>query len=391
MIQKKNKEFDNKCNALRNRIQILKKEEEIYKNQLKYIKKKEEQDRIIQNDKIKMKIELEKIKMENNKELQKKKERVQRFKMKAKNRLEEKKNENQSQKKRKYQSALNDKYLMKCIIEQINTQQNNKNCYQHAKIRQQFNEFETNRVKRNIIKENKEQLEHENNLRVLKNLEKKMMNACNELESIEKKCLESLNKTKDFNLKYLENSSDSKSKYFFSPKRFVPRKHLNKSVEMEYNLDKKFNNSVLSPSIKSQKHDDLKDKFNNTTFTQSSSVSNFRNKRSKQYIRTNADNERNDNSGYRNKNVNKTFIKNNNIEKKISKIDKNKKGSNNKNINVNNNQNNKQNNNQNKNKNNNHQNIISNNKNIKNNNISKSPNNKNGKIIIIKKIKKINE
>ena len=40
MIQKKNKEFNNKCSALKNRIQILKKEEENYRNQLKYIKKK---------------------------------------------------------------------------------------------------------------------------------------------------------------------------------------------------------------------------------------------------------------------------------------------------------------------------------------------------------------
>ena len=40
LIKKKNREFDIKCNALRNRIQNLKKEEEIYKNQLKNMKKK---------------------------------------------------------------------------------------------------------------------------------------------------------------------------------------------------------------------------------------------------------------------------------------------------------------------------------------------------------------
>ena len=308
MIQKKNKEYDNKCIALKNRIQILKKEEEIYKNQLKNIKRKEQQDRQIQNDKIKIKIELEKIKIENNKELLKKKERAQRIKIKIKNRMEEKKNENISQKKRKYQSALNDKYLMRCIIEQINTQQNNKNCSQHAKIRQQFNEIEANKMKRNIIKENKEQIEHENNLRVLKDLEKKMENACNQLESMEKKCLESLNKTKDFNLKYIENSSDNKSKYFFSPNRFGHHRYLNKSMDMDYSDDKKFNNSILSPSVQSQK--DIKDKFNNTTFTQSSSVSNFRTKRNKPHIKNDLLTKRNDNSLYGKKSMNRSFLTN---------------------------------------------------------------------------------
>ena len=56
MILKRNKEFNDKCQALKNRIQILKKEEEVYKNQLRYIKKREQQDRLIQNDKIKIKI-----------------------------------------------------------------------------------------------------------------------------------------------------------------------------------------------------------------------------------------------------------------------------------------------------------------------------------------------
>ena len=310
-IQKRNKEFDHKCQALKNRIQILKKEEENYRNQLKYIKKREEQDRLIQNDKIKIKIELEKIKLENNKELAQKKERVQRFKMKAKNRLEEKKNENISQKKRKYKSALNDKYLMKCIIEQINTQQNNRNCYQHAKVKQQFNESETKRMKRNIIKENKVQIEHENNLKILKNLEKKMMNACNELESMEKKCLESLNKTKDYNLKYLENSSDNKSKYYFSQKMFVPIKHVNSSMEIEYN-DKKLNSSIMSPSVKSQKNDV-------SNFTQSSSVSHFRTKRIKKndlFTQRNNDCLRCEKKG-----VNRSFMTTNHKgDKKIQKI-----------------------------------------------------------------------
>ena len=94
LIKKKNREFDIKCNALRNRIQNLKKEEEIYKNQLKNMKKKEIQERMIQNDKVKIKIELEKIKNEKDKELLEKRERIQRYKERIKNRMEEKKNKN---------------------------------------------------------------------------------------------------------------------------------------------------------------------------------------------------------------------------------------------------------------------------------------------------------
>ena len=235
MIQKKNKDINRKCYALRNRIEILKKEEEIYKKQLKNIKKKEQQDRIIQNDKTKIKMQLEKLRNEQNKELKEKKERIQRFKVRIRNRLEEKKNENLSKKKRKYQSAMNDKYLMKSIIEEINTQQNNRNCYQHAKVKQQFNEFETNRMKRNMIKENKETIEQENNLKVLKFLERKMMNAYNELEAIEKKYLEKIKDTKNYNLRYIENSSDFKSKYIFSKSRLLSKRNLNASMDIEIN------------------------------------------------------------------------------------------------------------------------------------------------------------
>ena len=219
MVKKKNKDIDDKCKALVNRIHILKKEEEIYKKQLKNIKKREKQDQIIQSHKNKMKLELEKMRNEKDKELEEKRERIQRYKMKEKNRLEEKKNENLSQKKRKYQSAMNDKYLMKCIIEQLNTQQNNKNSYKHAKIKQEINEFETNKMKQNMMKENQLQIDQDNNLRVLKLIEKKMMNTCTELETIERQCLESLNKTKNFNIRYIENTCDSKSKYFYKKNR----------------------------------------------------------------------------------------------------------------------------------------------------------------------------
>ena len=91
---------------------------------------------------------------------------------------------------------MNDKYLMKIIREQLNTQQLNMNTYSHAKIKQQLNEFETNKMKRNLEKETQIQQLHENNIIQLKRLEKKMKNTCIQLEELEKEAIESLNKTK---------------------------------------------------------------------------------------------------------------------------------------------------------------------------------------------------
>ena len=54
----------------------------------------------------------------------------------------------------------------------------NKNTYSHAKIKQQLNEFETNKMKRNLEKETQIQQLHENNIIQLKRLEKEMKNTC---------------------------------------------------------------------------------------------------------------------------------------------------------------------------------------------------------------------
>jgi hypothetical protein len=328
MVRKKNKDINDKCKALFNRINIIKKEEEIYKKQLKNIKKREKQDRIIQFQKNKMKLELEKMKNEKDKELEEKRERIQRYKKREKTRLEEKKNENLSQKKRKYQSAMNDKFLMKCIIEQLNTQQNNKNSYKHAKIKQEINEFETNKMKQNMMKENQIQIDQDNNLRALKLIEKKMLNTCTELETIERQCLESLNKTKKFNIRYIENTCDSKSKYFYNKNRIGPIRHLNRSMDTDFD-EKKLNNLILSPSISSKKHiDSIKDRFNSTAFTQSSSVSNFRTNRTKKFFK-NESVKKNNISLNEKKKQNKSYI---NIKEK-NKEKENKKKLNDKNYN----------------------------------------------------------
>ena len=169
------------------------------------MKKKEKLGKKVQNDKKQIKLELERTKKEINEELLKKHENTKKLKIEVEKKLKEKKIEYYSAKKKNYQSALSDKQIMKCIKEQIDTQENNKNLYKIAKVKQQFNEYETNKIKNNILKENQELLEHESNLRCLKLIEKKMIKTFKELEMKEKECLESLNKTKYMNIKYMGN------------------------------------------------------------------------------------------------------------------------------------------------------------------------------------------
>jgi hypothetical protein len=283
-IQKANKEFDDRYTTLKNRIEIIKREEQIYKNQLKNLKRQEAKEQMAQIDKIKLRLELSKIKEEQDKELEQRKERIHRFKEKIKNQMEEKKIENISAKKRKYQSALNDKYLIKCIIEQMNSQQINKKSYQHEKVRQYYNEYETNKIKKNLIRENRLRLEYENNMNKLIQKEKKMKRKCSELESVEKKYLEKLNETKENNLRYMENTSESLSKYsyvYFLKKGKL--RNLNRSMELDsYSNDKKGadSNTFISCSMKNIKSKNEKnDKRDNTTtdYTQNSSISIFKN------------------------------------------------------------------------------------------------------------------
>jgi len=283
-IQKANKEFDNKYIILKNRIEIIKREEQIYKNQLKKIKKQEKKEQMVQIDKMKIRMELSKIKEEQDKELEQRKERIHNFKQKIKIQLEEKKNEKISAKKRKYQSALNDKYLIKCIIEQMNIQQINQKSYQHEKVRQFYNEYETNKIKKNLIKENRLRLEYENNMNELKQKEKKIKRKCSELESVEKKYLEELHETKENNLRYMENTSENLSKYSYA--YFLKKgklRNLNRSMELDsYSNDKKITNSntYLSSSMKNIKSKiDKNDKRDITTtdYTQNSLISIFKN------------------------------------------------------------------------------------------------------------------
>ena len=230
-MKKINKEFDEKCIKIRNRIQRLKKEEEECLKQRINFKKKEKHDKLIREDKQKFKKEVKKLREERDKELIYKKTLIQNKRIRENKYRETKKNENLSQKKLNYQSSLNEKYLMKIIREQLNTLQLNKNTYSHAKIKQELNEYETNRMKRNLEKENMNKKLHEHNIKQLKLLEEEMKNTCDQLEELEKQAMERLRRTKYMNLRLF---SGDKTRDNFSPKRKIKikfNKNMNRSME----------------------------------------------------------------------------------------------------------------------------------------------------------------
>ena len=121
--------------------------------------------------------------------------------------LQETKDKNITTKRKRYQSALNDKNVMRNIRQEINRQQNNKNCFRHAKVKQQYYEGKTNKLKKNLTKKNEEFIEEENDLKELKLIGDKMMKTYNQLELIEKQCIENLNKTKYLNEKFKKKKS----------------------------------------------------------------------------------------------------------------------------------------------------------------------------------------
>ena len=231
LMKKINKEFDEKCIKIRNRIQRLKNEEEECLKQRINFKKKEKHDKLIREDKKKLKKNIKKLKEERDKELISKKAIIQNKRIKDNIYRENKKNENLSQKKMNYQSSLNEKYLMKIIREQLNTLQLNKNTYSHAKIKQELNEYETNKMKRNLEKENLNKKMHEHNIMQLKLLEEEMKVTCNQLEELEKQAVDRLKRTKYMNLRLF--SGDKTKNNFTELKRnkINHSKNLNRSME----------------------------------------------------------------------------------------------------------------------------------------------------------------
>ena len=231
LMKKINKEFDEKCIKIRNRIQRLKNEEaECLKQRINF-KKKEKHNKQIREDKIKLKNKINKLKEDKCKDLILKKNFVQSQRMKSNENRENKKKEIVSKKKSKYQSLLNEKHLMKIIREQLNTLQMNKNTYSHAKIKQELNEYEANRMKRNLEKQNMNKKIHEQNIMQLKLLEEEMKITCNQLEELEKQAVDRLKRTKYVNLRLFSEDKTKNNFKKVKKNKLNQNKHLNKSME----------------------------------------------------------------------------------------------------------------------------------------------------------------
>ena len=168
------------------------------------LEKKEFKDQKIHEERQKIKSELKKKQNEKNIELNKRKEKVKELKNEEQTMLKETKNSNINMKRRRYQSALNDKKIFKNIRQELDNQQNNKNCFRHAKVKQQFYEGKANIIKKNLEKKNEDLIEQENNLKKLKIIENKVMKTYNKLEIMEKEYIKKINQTKKLNEKYMD-------------------------------------------------------------------------------------------------------------------------------------------------------------------------------------------
>ena len=128
--------------------------------------------------------------------------RTKSLKNKEHDMLKETRDININAKKQRYRSALNDKKILKNIKQEIDMQQNNKNCFRHAKVKQEYYEGKTNQLKKSLYKKGEDFMEQEKDLNRLKIIENKMKKTYNKLELIEKKCIENLYKTKSINDNY---------------------------------------------------------------------------------------------------------------------------------------------------------------------------------------------
>ena len=180
----------------------MKKKEENYKKQLSNLEKKEKIDQKKHEDRQKIKLILEKKKNEKSNELEKKKLKIKSLKNKEHDMLKETRDININAKKQRYRSALNDKKILKNIKQEIDMQQNNKNCFRHAKVKQEYYEGKTNQLKKSLYKKGEDFMEQQKDLNRLKIIENKMKETYNKLELIVKKCIENLYKTKSINDNY---------------------------------------------------------------------------------------------------------------------------------------------------------------------------------------------
>ena len=127
--------------------------------------------------------ELNQMKEERNKILEIRKKENKISKNDEKNLLILSNKNNLDSKKTQYQNSLNDKNLMKTIIKQAENTRMNKNNYNHERIKQMHNEYETNKMKQKLEKENILNEKYKKNIKNLKHNNKYLIEELNKLEN----------------------------------------------------------------------------------------------------------------------------------------------------------------------------------------------------------------
>ena len=222
-LLKDTKDYNDKVEKLRNRILHLKKEEMNYMKTMTQLRKKEEIDERIQNEKRKHKEELEKRKKEEKKEIMVKKRNNEQLKKEVEEKLKKSFNENIENKKNKYKTALNDRMVLQSIVHQYQTSSANKNSYLREKVQYQRNKYATQKAQERVNSLTQSNKNYMNKLSIEKDLNRSVHQMYERLETLERECFENLQKTITKTTNYKQASKFS----LFSTKR----KGLNRSMD----------------------------------------------------------------------------------------------------------------------------------------------------------------
>lgn len=224
-LLKDTKDYNDKVEKLRNRILHLKKEEMNYMKTITQLRKKEEIDERIQNEKRKHKEELEKRKKEEKKEIMVKKRNNEQLKKEVKEKLKKSFNENIENKKNKYKTALNDRMVLQSIVHQYQTSSANKNSYLREKVQYQRNKYATQKAQERVNSMTQSNKKYMTKLSIEKDLNRSVHQMYERLETLERECFENLQKTITKTTNYKQASKFS----LFSTKKKM--KGLNRSMD----------------------------------------------------------------------------------------------------------------------------------------------------------------
>jgi hypothetical protein len=218
-VEKKN--YKEKITILKNRIKMLKDQENQFNNKMKVMVTKAIKDEKLKTEKEEFKNLISNTKLENISKLENRKNIVLNEKKKRTENLE-KTRENILKKKREiFESARNDKLIFETMTNQINRHILNKNNYKSVKIKHEQIEGRTLRFKKKAEIEENAKMKFDDKMQRLKEEKELFKKKLKELEETEEKCLESLRKTlknKDLQMKSLENKNCENKLIIYSKK-----------------------------------------------------------------------------------------------------------------------------------------------------------------------------